>query len=301
MIKTTKNLDEAIVMTHGGYFHADEVFASVILSYTIKPLIVARVMQVPENCEKLVYDIGGGKYDHHQKEKKCRSDGLPYAAAGLIWRDFGNKALRELGVEEELISVVWKQIDQSLISGIDASDNGISMNADYSILAVDSIIGMFNPLWDESVDADDAFLEACVIADQILRRVIDSTVSEVRGEVLIKEAMRRADGRTICLEEYAPWQKCVCAEDPNNKFWYIVYPSNRGGYNVQCVPDKPDSFNMRHGLPEEWRGLRDEQLRRVTGVKDAVFVHPVGFIGGAESLEGALLLAEKATRSKSDH
>lgn len=298
MIKTTKNYEEATVITHGGYFHADEVFASVILSYTTIPLIVARVMQVPENCEKLVYDIGGGKYDHHQKEKEYRSDGIPYAAAGLIWRDYGKRALRKRGVEEELLSEAWARIDQSLIRGIDASDNGISMNADYSILAVDSIIGMFNPFWDECKDTDESFLEACALADQILKRAIDSAVSEVRGEGLIKEAMGRADGRTIRLEKYVPWQKCVCAEDPDNRFWYIVYPSNRGGYNVQCVPDYPDSFNMRHGLPEEWRGLRDEQLRRVTGVKDAVFVHPTGFIGGAESMEGALLMAEKAAQSK---
>ena len=107
--------------------------------------------------------------------------------------------------------------------------------------------------------------------------------------------MRTAAGRIICLEKYVPWQKCVCSEDPNNQFWYVVFPSNRGGYNVQCVPDQPDSFNMRHGLPAAWRGLGKEELRRITGVKDAVFVHPAGFIGGAESREGAVLMAEKAS------
>ena len=53
---------------------------------------------------------------------------------------------------------------------------------------------------------------------------------------------------------------------------------------------------MRHGLPETWRGLREDTLRQVSGVEDAIFVHPAGFIGGAESLTGAMQMAEKAIK-----
>lgn len=294
MIKTTKNIDEAMVITHGGFFHADEVLASVILSLVTTDLIVARVTEVPENCAKLVYDIGGGKYDHHQNEKEFRTEGFPYAAVGLIWRDFGKKALTKMGVEKEILLQVWERIDESIIKGIDASDNGVSIEGKYDILAIDSIISMYNPFWNENKGTDEAFLEGCAIADQVFKRKVDSIVSEARGEKLVKTAMKKATGRIIRLKEYVPWQNCVCSEDTENKFWYVVFPSNRGGYNVQCVPDYPESFNMRHGLPEAWRGLRDESLRQITGVNDAVFVHSAGFIGGAESLEGALLMAEKA-------
>lgn len=294
MIRTTKNVEIAMALTHGGVFHADEVFASVVLSYTVKEMIVARVTKIPDSCEKLVYDIGDGKYDHHQNDKKYRADGLPYAAAGLIWRDYGEEALRQMGIEEELLPKVWKQVDDSLFKGIDAADNGVSMNGTYENMSVSAIISMYNPLWDECKETDEAFLEACAMAEHILKRIVDNIASEIRGMAYVKKAMSISSGRTVILEKFVPWQRCVCTEDPDNRFWYVVYPSNRGGYNVQCVPDKPASFNMRHGLPESWRGLRDNQLRQISGVKDAIFVHSAGFIGAAESMEGAVMMAEKA-------
>lgn len=294
MIRTTKIIAEAAALTHGGVFHADEVFASVILSYTTDDFVVARVFRVPQECEKLVYDIGGGKYDHHQSDKEYRTNGLPYAAAGLIWRDFGTEALAQMGVEEEIRADVWAQIDDALIIGIDALDNGVALEGKYDFISVSEIIGSYNPLWDEDRDADEAFLDACAIADQIFRRLVYQKASEMRGKEYVKKAMKQASGRIVLLDRFVPWQRCVCTEDPEERFWYIVYPSNRGGYNVQCVPDAPDSFGMRHALPEEWRGLGKEELREITGVEDAMFVHPAGFIGGADSLEGALRMAEKA-------
>ena len=47
-------------------------------------------------------------------------------------------------------------------------------------------------------------------------------------------------------------------------------------------------------MPKEWRGLTGEELQKVTGVPDAVFCHPAGFIGGAETLEGAVEMAKRA-------
>ena len=312
MIKTTKSIDEANAITHGGVFHEDEVFASVILSYTCEntELVVARVFQVPENCSKLVYDIGGGKYDHHQKEKERRQDKdeTPYAAVGLIWRDFGKTALEKMGIEDEFLYEVWDRVDRSLIKGIDASDNGITVDEKNGVFSLRLIISMFNRLWDEQKETDEetdkatdeAFLEACAIADQVFRRTVDYIASELRGERIIKMAMEKADGKVIVLDKYVPWKRCVCSEDQDEKFWYIVFPTIRKGYNVQCVPNEPDSNIMRHGLPESWRGLSVEELRQVTGVSDALFVHPTGYIGGAQSLEGALLMAEKAVNYKKD-
>ena len=294
MIRTTKKVEEATALTHAGYFHADEVFATVIMSHKINDLVVARVTKVPEACEKLVYDIGGGRYDHHQTDKRYREDGLPYAAVGLIWEDFGKDVLLQMGVEEKLISSVWAQIDQSLIRGIDASDNGVSLNGCYDILTINKIIGIYNPEWDETKEADTAFLEACTIADQIFNRVVKNVASEMRSIEYVREAMRTAKGRIIYLEKYVPWQRCVCMEDVEDRFLFVVYPSNRGGYNVQSVPTSPESFEMRQGLPQIWRGLRGEELRLLTGIEDAEFVHSAGFIGGAGSLQGALMMAEKA-------
>jgi uncharacterized UPF0160 family protein len=64
---------------------------------------------------------------------------------------------------------------------------------------------------------------------------------------------------------------------------YILYPDESGKWRIQAVPASPESFESRKALPEQWRGLRDEGLARVTGVTDAVFVHASGFIGGRRS------------------
>ena len=38
-----------------------------------------------------VADIGGGKYDHHQKEAAVREDGAKYAACGLLYNEWKNE------------------------------------------------------------------------------------------------------------------------------------------------------------------------------------------------------------------
>ena len=82
------------LFTHGGIFHADEVFASVVLCSVFEKNYseIKRVFCVPDDISDsdIVYDIGGGKFDHHQREGNgVRDNGIPYASAGLIWKRYG--------------------------------------------------------------------------------------------------------------------------------------------------------------------------------------------------------------------
>ena len=62
---------------------------------------------------------------------------------------------------------------------------------------------------------------------------------------------------------------------------YIVYPDETANnWRVQAVPLRPESFDSRKALPEPWRGLRDEELSKVSGIDGCIFVHASGFIGG---------------------
>ena len=62
---------------------------------------------------------------------------------------------------------------------------------------------------------------------------------------------------------------------------YIVYPDEASAnWRIQAVPVSPDSFVSRKALPEEWRGLRDDNLSKLTGIDGCIFVHASGFIGG---------------------
>ena len=79
-IRLTQNINEATHITHGGIFHADEVFATAILA-TLGDVTVMRVFTVPADTRAFVYDIGRGKYDHHQKGGNgARENGIPSAS-----------------------------------------------------------------------------------------------------------------------------------------------------------------------------------------------------------------------------
>jgi uncharacterized UPF0160 family protein len=60
------------------------------------------------------------------------------------------------------------------------------------------------------------------------------------------------------------------------------------------VPTGEKPFETRINLPAAWRGLRDEELAVVCGVKDAVFCHNGLFIGGAKTKDGAIEMARVA-------
>ena len=55
---------------------------------------------------------------------------------------------------------------------------------------------------------------------------------------------------------------------------------------------------LRLSLLEEWRGIRDEALSALSGIKGCIFVHAGGFIGGNETREGALNMARKTLQHR---
>ena len=146
MIKITNNIDKANAITHGGTFHSDDVLATVILEKVFGNITVYRTFEVPEKLANniIIYDIGFGKYDHHQKGGNgSRENGVPYASAGLIWRDFGRKLVEDTCNPE----MVWHLIDRDLIQGIDATDNGKMPSADYpaQVMSFPKILSGFTP------------------------------------------------------------------------------------------------------------------------------------------------------------
>ena len=103
----------------------------------------------------------------------------------------------------------------------------------------------------------------------------------------------------MVLDQFVPWQEFIfaSANKKAEEVQFVVFPSNRGGYNWQCVPDALGSFGQRKPVPTEWRGLRGKDLQELTGVQTASFCHPAGFIGGADTLEDALALAKLAVEA----
>lgn len=299
-ITMTKNIKEATAVTHGGTFHADEVMATIILKKVFGDITVCRTFRVPEDLEEgvIIYDIGFGQYDHHQKGGNgARENGVPYAACGLIWKQFGPQIVADTCNPE----LVWELIDRDLIQGIDAGDNGVMPKADYPAQAmnISAIISEFNPNWDCGEDPDEAFIKAVEFAEVVFDNTLSSVIAKAKAQKIVEEAIETAEGHIMVLDQFVPWQEYIFSStNPKaGEIQFVVFPSNRGGYNWQCVPDGIGSFGQRKPVPEEWKGLRDADIQKETGIKTATFCHPAGFIGGAETFADAYALAKKAVEA----
>jgi uncharacterized UPF0160 family protein len=252
------------VVTHSGTFHADDVFAFSILREALDSFGFARTRDSAQiEAADLVFDVGGvydvarGRYDHHMRDLPRRPDGTPYSSVGLIWRDFGRNALPKLipGIDEDLLDVVWQDIDTGFILAIDQADNGVG-SASQGHLSL--LIEAFNPTWTSGQSYDDAFLEAADFARGILVRACRQAHAEAEAQSSVLAAARKApDPRVIVLNHKLPWEKAVF-EGGLRDLLFIIYPNEDStSWYCRTIPPEPSSFGQRLPLPEAWRDRRD--------------------------------------------
>ncbi|MFR7619263.1 MAG: hypothetical protein ACLUYY_00640 [Blautia sp.] len=60
------------------------MFSAALLLHFNPQLTIQRGNRVPEDFDGIVFDIGRGEYDHHQKDSRIRENQVPYAAFGLF-------------------------------------------------------------------------------------------------------------------------------------------------------------------------------------------------------------------------
>lgn len=255
--------------THAGKFHSDDVFSAALLTYLNPNIKITRAYHIPEDFTGIVFDIGGGKYDHHQKDALVRDNGIPYAAFGLLWKELGGLILSENDA---------KSFDKSFIQPLDYSDNTGAHNE------IAELISLFNPSWDEEADYDACFNEAKEIALAILIKKFNFIKSLNKAEDFVKEAVEKAEDNIVILPKRAPWKLFLDGTDME----FVVYPSDRGGYNAQGVPTSMASTSLKVPFPKEWRGKSADELKAISGVETLSFCHNSGFLITAASLEDTI-------------
>jgi uncharacterized UPF0160 family protein len=290
-----KKFNFKAVLTHSKTFHADDVFGVAFCKLINPDIFVYRTVEqekineVKEYSDWLVFDIGLGEYDHHQKEGKAlrpESDGtyvtsdgkvscIPYCGFGLLWRDFGHLLCPEYEA--------WKRVDQSLVLPIDKADNGVCQNL------LSSSIKVMNPVWDTETETEDmAFNKALSSAIDILKSHIDHANAAVRAKDLLLE--NYFGGELLIMDQYLPWLGTVLDDEKFKDVLFAIYPSNRhpGGYNVQTVPKNAGSMvEKRAYFPEEWLGHEDPD-------RGIHFAHTSNYLIGCDSKEQAIRCAEEA-------
>ncbi len=311
-----------VLVTHGGKFHCDEVFADAVLRLAFgvsRPGIDHTLIRTrqPDAIASgdVVFDVGGrfepesDRFDHHQRGAPVRADQTPYSAAGLIWQKYGVRAIAALldqeqpGSQEDLAARIAEEIDESVVRRIDEIDNGVGADGPLrrDTLGLATLIGDINPTWDDPAasgpDAGDAaFLDATALAAGVLRRRVDGLRARLAAEAEVLAAHRAAeDPRLLVLTRGMPWKSVV--HHHRLPVLLAVSPASNGNWMLDTVPPEPGSFAQKLPLPAEWAGLPEEELVRVTGVPDAVFVHLRRFVAAARTRDGAIALAKLALQA----
>lgn len=302
MINLTKNITEATLITHGGTFHPDDVFSSVFLNKIFPNSIVYRANSLPTKLrgDQIVYDIGYGRFDHHGPNAQMRNDKIKYSSFGLLWKEYGLSYLAKITTEP---AKLWQVIDEKLVMQIDGIDNGNfpKIEADYKLMDLDNVIDLFNKAWNEDVDNDEGFKQACQVAEIIFDRLILKEKAKLTAQKQIEKLIAQNNHQPILiLDEYMPYNDALFdSEDPSaQEIKIIIFPSNRGGYNIKPRTISKDSKELVVNFPSTYLGLSNDELAQVSNIKDARFVHINGFLACANTLDAAIDLANQALHNK---
>ena len=282
--------------THSGKFHADDVMATAILSLLIGDVKVTRTRD--ENIlGKLdfVFDISLGEFDHHQLNKEIRENNIPYAACGLVWREFGPRVIQKFNsaLDENDVISIFDYIDKNLVQGIDAIDNGVDIKSEIKVTSISDIIQSFNPTWDCDDSKDKAFEEATVYATAVIKRMISRQVSAIKARTIVNEAFEnRKSNEIIVLKTGCPWLHQLLKIDINNEVLFVISPDDTNEeYKIQTVKKTADTFEARKDILKSIRGKSSEEINSIIKIDDAIFCHTAGFIASTKSLESALKIA----------
>jgi uncharacterized UPF0160 family protein len=299
-----------LLATHSGTFHLDDAFAYAVLRLALGLRTAGQDHRLLRSRDEaalasadIVWDVGAiydpatHRFDHHQRGAPVREDGTPFSAAGLVWRQHGEAALRAiLPAATDLIPAIAAGIDREVIRRIDEIDNGFGEPG--GALDLSAAVADCNPSWDspaigDRAAEDAAFLHASELAEAFLRRRAEAMRARLSAEAVVVAAhARSADPRILELDGKMPWENPVFAH--GLPVLYAVYPVPNGNWMVDSMPPEPGSFAQRLPLPEAWAGLRDADLAAVSGVSDAVFTHARRFVAAARSRQGAMEMARKA-------
>jgi uncharacterized UPF0160 family protein len=306
------------IVTHGGKFHADDAWAVAVLNILFPGSDIVRTRQADLiEAADFAVDVGGiwhpatGRFDHHQKGfDGARQSGVPYASAGLVWREYGARCVSALALEhtgqplmEDTAREIAYAIDADIVQYLDLSDVGAAKNAPggYGLSAV---ISGYNPNWmDEQrlgygAAADEyrlaQFRRAMEVLTDIMINAVKYRVGALRALDQVRQSEVLEDGKVLFLKNGAlPWTSVVRKEMPKVLF-VISHNIAEQRYMIHTVPMSTENFDARADLPESWAGLRDADLAAVTGVPDAGFCHNGRFIAAAKSYDGIRTMARLA-------
>ena len=279
-----------------------------------------------------VYDHATLRYDHHQRGYDERfddkDDGTPrctkLSASGLVYRHYGREVIKAYypDLTDDQLELAYSKMYDSFMEAIDAIDTGVEQYPEGTDVlykdrtGLSSRVSRVNPRWneiDESTgkrpDENERFEIASAMCGEGFLSILGQVVeSDIPARAFVERALlSRKDvdesGEIVKFESGGlPWRSHLYelekthSVDPLIKF--VLYTDVAGMWRVQAVTVEGRGFENRLSLPEEWRGVRDEDLAKLAGIEGCTFCHAAGFIGGNKTFEGAREMARVALQRK---
>lgn len=281
--------------THDGTFHADEVTACALLLLFKKidrdKIIRSRDPKKLANCEYVcdvggIYDAALRRFDHHQNDYQG-----DLSSAGMVW-----KFLKESG---DIDQGTYDYFNQAILWGIDAHDNGCA-RSEIGVCTFSNVITNFvPPEYDISAsELDAAFFQALDFAYGHMKRFLERYcyIESCREAVI---AAMKSQKEYLMFETAMPWMDVFFdMSGEEHPALFLIMPSN-GHWKLRGIPpNAQDKMQVRMPLPEEWAGLMDEELKKVSGIKGAIFCHKGRFISVWETKEDAIKALEYVLKRK---
>lgn len=286
--------DKVIVLgSHDNDFHADDLLATAVLMHELRPLgynvkvVRSRnLTYLNENCN-VIYDVGHGKYDHHDDTKAIYPNGVCMAACGKI--------LNDVILDADLL----EGLRYRLFYAVEAQDNGqeLPIGVEPSKLA---FVPSFNPTWGEPRDKDSyykRFMATLPIVGNVYERMLNMVLWDLKARdyLLSNNVHHHLNGQFIELDRYCPTFEYAKL---HREFLGAIYPSD-DQWTIRLAP----SFKRKHAtrvvFPVEWRGKYspntrepNADLRNFCPISSARFCHPAGFLMTFEKRTDALLACE---------
>ena len=169
----------------------------------------------------------------------------------------------------------------------------------YNKIVFDNVIKLFNPSFESDEKESAQFLKAVDVAIKIFEEEVLSIVGRVKAKKILEAKIPEAiEKHYLELDKFMPYEESIYTLDTNKQIYFVVFPSNRGGYSAKTIFNSSEDRVYRVEFPEEWAG-HGKELAEITGVEGATFCHLAKFIVSATTREAIIKLVEMAI-SKSD-
>jgi uncharacterized UPF0160 family protein len=266
--------------------------------------------------------------DYHPNLKTTNPNKpIRLSSAGLVFAIFGKDYIvNQLGLgktyddvkgdaeKEKMIGAIFDKAYVEFMEEIDAVDNGVDLvdgdNVQYNYhikSGISSRVARFNPVDGDASDEErlERFKKAMEMVGNEISEGIDflgkvwwPKLQQFRTCFLNRKEFDPS-GQVVFLENdyLVGWKSAIYDLEEElglkGEVKYVVY-NKASSWRVIGVPTELNSFHTRVPLREEWRGKREEDLQKISGIPDAVFVHMSGFTGGARSREGVMAMIHKS-------